>query len=98
MSNRVRELREARQWSQPELARIANTTHATIHRLETGRRGMTEKWVRTFAGIFKVHPGEIFEKLPAPVRHSEADKIAEKMSAAQLASWLEMGRLLIKKR
>ena len=38
MAKRIRELREARGWSQPELARRAKISREYLARLETGRQ------------------------------------------------------------
>ena len=52
-SNRLRELRAARQWSQEQLAKLSGLNLRTIQRLESGARISTES-LRALAAVFEV--------------------------------------------
>lgn len=54
--NRIKYLRDKRDWSQAELARRAGTTQPTINRLETGEAQLTVEWMRRLAQAFGVPP------------------------------------------
>lgn len=63
LRNRIRSLREARGWSQSELARRVGTSQVEISRLETGERKLTEDWMRRLANALDVRPVHLFETL-----------------------------------
>lgn len=46
MKNRLKEIREARGLSQPQLAEMVNTTRQQISRLEKGNRRLSDIWLR----------------------------------------------------
>jgi uncharacterized membrane protein YhaH (DUF805 family)/DNA-binding XRE family transcriptional regulator len=52
-SNRLRELRAARQWSQEQLAKLSGLNLRTIQRLESGAKISTES-LRALAAVFEV--------------------------------------------
>lgn len=62
--NRIKELREAKKWTQSELASRMGTSDATVQRLETGKRKLREKWIRIAAEALECHVAEILEQLP----------------------------------
>lgn len=64
--NRIKELRLERRLTIEELAELVGTTGATIQRLETGARQLTEKWARRLSTTLNVQVAEIFGSiLPA---------------------------------
>lgn len=63
--NRIAELREARGWSQENLAQAANTTNQQIGRLEAGERKLTVDWINRLAPALGVQP---YELLITPVQ------------------------------
>jgi transcriptional regulator with XRE-family HTH domain len=73
LPNRLRELRRARGMTQDALARLVNTSHATIQRLETGRRRLTDEWANLIAPALHCSPNELFcgavKPISKPVRH-----------------------------
>lgn len=95
--NRIRELRELRKLTQERLADQINTTHTTIGRIETGERGLSDKWVRLISGALGVHPGELFRRLDESETEAAAREAAEiiaAMSTEDRQSWLALGRSL----
>lgn len=94
--NRIKELREQRGWSLVETARRAETTDATISRLETGERQLTEKWLRVLAQVFGVHPAEILGgtiavNLSTDVEPVSADDVTSALVAAGLQIYKVIG-------
>ena len=82
----LRHWREFRRMTQGDLADKAGTTKGVISLLESGERGLSDKWARRFAPILKVQPGwlldhdpeslpggvlEIWANIP-PDRHTQA--------------------------
>lgn len=63
--NRIRELREARGWSQAQLALAADTSQPQIDRLEKGERRLTEQWMRRLARVLEVEPAALLADEPA---------------------------------
>lgn len=59
MDNRIKELRDARGWTQQELADRAGTTNQQIGRLENGERELTVSWMQRLAKAFSVQPEEL---------------------------------------
>lgn len=58
--NRIKELREQAGLTQAGLADIAGTTAATIQRLESGQRQLTQKWATVLARALGIEITEIF--------------------------------------
>ena len=54
MKTRIRYHRKLRRWTQPELARLMDTTAATISRLETADMSVSADWLQRFADVFGV--------------------------------------------
>lgn len=59
--NRIREIRERLGVSAEELAEQVGTTATTIRRLETGKRQLTELWMRQIAAALNVHPADLLD-------------------------------------
>ncbi|MCA0944534.1 helix-turn-helix domain-containing protein [Salipiger pacificus] len=57
--NNIRRLREARDWTQADLAKRMGTTNVTISRWESGSRVFSSSILRKLAEVFKVSPQEI---------------------------------------
>ncbi len=67
MPNRVKAMRQNRGLTQEALAGLAGTSHTTIQRIESGRRGLSGKWVWILSDALKCHPGELFAPIgPEP--------------------------------
>lgn len=64
-SNRLRELRAARQWSQEQLASLSGLNLRTIQRLESGARISTES-LRALAAVFEVPASSLLLRDPGP--------------------------------
>ena len=64
-SNRLRELRTARQWSQEQLAKLSGLNLRTIQRLESGAKISTES-LRALAAVFEVPPESLLTGEPIP--------------------------------
>jgi transcriptional regulator with XRE-family HTH domain len=58
--NRIKELRKAKSLTQEELGERIGTTGATIQRLESGKRKLTEQWMRNISEVLGVQPAELF--------------------------------------
>ena len=52
MVNRIRELREAKNWTREELADRSGTSASQVYRLENGTRALTDSWMRQLARAF----------------------------------------------
>lgn len=60
---RLRELREAKGWSQSELATRTGVSHSTIHRLETGKhKGIDFATLEKLADALGCDPGYLIVK------------------------------------
>jgi transcriptional regulator with XRE-family HTH domain len=97
--NRIYELREMANLTQEALATKIGTTYPTIQRLETGKIKLTEDKIRLLAGVFGVHPGEIFAPLP---RYSDPDeeraaRIIKRLSSEDRIAWLTIGETLARR-
>lgn len=58
--NRIKELRTARNLTQAQLAERMGTTDATIQRLETGKRQLTQRWAEQISLVLGVDVAEVF--------------------------------------
>ena len=56
MTNRIRELREARGLSLEALAGLVGTTNQQISHLEAGRRRLTVDWLHRLGAALSCHP------------------------------------------
>jgi transcriptional regulator with XRE-family HTH domain len=83
--NRIRELREARGWSQEQLAAKAGTTHSVISRLESGERRLNSDNMQAIARALGVPWAELLE----PIEESAGRTLRniEVRGAAQTGIW-----------
>jgi len=58
--NRIKELRLERGLTQTQLGNLLGTTSATIQRLETGKRQLTQKWAEKISSILGVELTSLF--------------------------------------
>lgn len=58
--NRVRELRDARRWTQQELADAVGVSRQSINSIENGRYVPSLPLALTFARVFKLKTDDIF--------------------------------------
>jgi transcriptional regulator with XRE-family HTH domain len=61
--NRIKELRVKKNLTQAQLAEMIGTTDATIQRLETGKRQLTERWASQISLVLGVDVTEVFGQL-----------------------------------
>jgi transcriptional regulator with XRE-family HTH domain len=62
--NFLRAWREHRRMTQAKLAEAVGTTGAVISLLESGDRGLSDKWLRRLAPILGTRPGHLLEVDP----------------------------------
>ena len=60
MKTKIKEIREEKGLSTRDLAKIMDTTQATVSRLENGQREMTLKWLARFAVALNTDPKNLF--------------------------------------
>jgi len=65
--NHLRAWRELRGMTQAQLAESVGTTGAVISLLESGARGLSDKWLRRLAPVLGTKPGHLLETDPADV-------------------------------
>lgn len=58
--NRIKELRSERGLTQAQLAEMVGTTDATIQRLESGKRQLTERWAAQISTVLGVDVSAVF--------------------------------------
>jgi len=84
--NNIAQLREAKGWNRPDLARRMGTSAQQVERLEKGQRRLAQKWIDLAALAFGVEPADIISPLPesgvvrsdsAPTRSLDAGETAE---------------------
>lgn len=63
--NHLKEWRKFRLLTQEELAARVDTTKAVISNLETGSRGLSDKWLRRLAPVLGTTPGFLLDYDPA---------------------------------
>jgi transcriptional regulator with XRE-family HTH domain len=83
MTNRIKELRDARGLTLEQVAHAAETSFQQVQRLERGDRRLTDDWMRRLAPILGVPPAALLAD-EAP-DHREFVKDAEE--AALLRFW-----------
>lgn len=65
--NFLRAWREHRRMTQARLAEAVGTTGAVISLLESGDRGLSDKWLRKLAPVLGTRPGHLLEVDPNEV-------------------------------
>jgi transcriptional regulator with XRE-family HTH domain len=75
MTNRLKELREARRLSLVALAARVGTTGQEISHLELGKRNLTVQWLKRLAQALGCHPWAIVSAEP-PASESEGECLA----------------------
>ncbi|MEO8811606.1 MAG: helix-turn-helix transcriptional regulator [Caulobacteraceae bacterium] len=75
--NFLRAWREHRHLTQAALAEAVGTTGAVISLLESGERGLSDKWLRRLAPVLATRPGHLLELDPADVSNEILDIWAE---------------------
>jgi transcriptional regulator with XRE-family HTH domain len=65
--NFLRAWREHRRMTQAKLAEAVGTTGAVISLLESGDRGLSDKWLRLLAPVLGTRPGHLLEVDPSDV-------------------------------
>ena len=62
--NRIKELREAKGWTQADVAHVMGVDPATVSGHETGRRGFDTTMVTRYATLFGLtYPLELFNRV-----------------------------------
>jgi putative transcriptional regulator len=61
MKNTIRQLREARSWSQGQLAEALDVSRQTVNALENGRYDPSLPLAFAIAGLFKLRIEDIFK-------------------------------------
>jgi transcriptional regulator with XRE-family HTH domain len=72
--NRIRALREAKGWTQKELAERMQIVFSTVGRLETGALELTIGWMRRFADEFDCAMGDLLLEKDNPEGLSDAER------------------------
>jgi transcriptional regulator with XRE-family HTH domain len=75
--NFLRAWREHRGMTQAKLAEAVGTTGAVISLLESGDRGLSDKWLRKLAPVLRTRPGHLLEVDPGTVGDDILDIWAE---------------------
>jgi len=90
MSNRLKELREARGLSLVALAAMVGTTGQEISHLELGKRKLTVAWMERLGGALDCHPWSLVSADPLPSK-SESKWLAlfRRLSVDQRALAIE---------
>jgi len=79
MENRLRQLREERNFTQQKLAELCNTTQANIAALEK-KKSLQSHWIFMLAKALGCHPFEILSST-APDTTPDEERILKKMRA-----------------
>ncbi len=66
--NNIAALREARDWSRPQLAEKMHTSAQQVERLEKGQRRLTQEWMERAAEALGVDPTDIMRASTARVK------------------------------
>lgn len=64
MTNRIRELRRAKDMSMEQLGLAIGTDASTINKLEKGKTRLSDRWIGPIADALQVSKGELFEAPP----------------------------------
>lgn len=66
-TNNLRAWREYRRLSQDQLAAKVGTKGNVIGQLESGERGLTEKWLNRLAPVLGTTPGNLLDHVPGDI-------------------------------
>lgn len=72
--NRIRELREAKGLSQVQLAEMANVTPSALNKVEMGKRGLDQQWMRRLAPLLDCEPADLLPDEDNPLRLSDDER------------------------
>ena len=73
MGNYIKELREDREWSKTELGRRVGCSNQMIGLLESGKRKLTQDWMRRLAAALECYPADLFDGGPERLKPRERD-------------------------
>lgn len=76
-ANHLRAWREHRRLTQEELAEKVGTTGAVISLLESGGRGLSDKWLRRLAPALGTRPGFLMEFAPEDANLEIVEAVVE---------------------
>lgn len=92
---RLVQLREARRWTQEDLAREAKVSVKTVSRFENGRHDGRRATVRALAGALEVQEGDLIGDPPDPLGlHAEGLDQLDRIEARQLEIIARLDELL----
>lgn len=78
-----------REMTQEALADAVNTTKATISRLESGSRGLSQKWLERLSPILDCKPADLLDA-PNAVRVSSAIRTVPLINTVQAGHWTQI--------
>jgi transcriptional regulator with XRE-family HTH domain len=84
--NKIRNIRDSKGLTLDELGELMGTTGATVQRLETGKRRLTDKWLHRLRDALDVPLIELLEDPEAPVPAG-----LELKGEVRAGAWLELG-------
>lgn len=93
--NNLRAWREFRGLSRAQLAELVDTNTNMILYLETGQRGLSEKWVRKLGPVLDITPGWLFDHSPENLGADIID-IWGPATARQRRQIVEVAKAIIK--
>lgn len=85
---RLTEIREQKNVTRSELARLCGWSPSLQTKLEKGLIALKEQQIRKIAEVLNIHPGELFAPLPQPSIQDILERLtpAQKQSFEQLTS------------
>jgi transcriptional regulator with XRE-family HTH domain len=86
--NRIKQLRQQRGLTLEQVADRAGTTFQQVQRLETGKRRLTDTWMRRLAGALGCRPAELMED-PAAATGQE-DSVSQRLEAKVIELWRDL--------
>jgi transcriptional regulator with XRE-family HTH domain len=88
--NRIKELRDLAGLTLEQVAEKADTSFQQVQRLETGKRRLTEKWMRQLAPALGVQPHELMTGSADPP--SRQDSIGKRLEPIVIQLWRNLDR------
>ncbi len=82
LPNRIKELREARGWSQTKLSTLVHCHHTKIGRLETGKQQLTKLWMDRLAAVFGISPTDLIARPDTPLTPPTSDATSQDLIEA----------------